>query len=213
MKWNPDLIRNRLKNRRVLLVEDDKDLAPRLEHVFAECGARVVARRCVIGESEGALNLLLQETDPFDLVCVDIMLPLTETDLKECDGLQQEWDELQKEISKVRRSYRDEDFSGKARQEVEDLRKKLDELDRAMRGKINREAGMNMIQQWCDRKRQKCGITWTPSAGILFLTARQALSLADRVKEIKVDTKWIIKPSSVEQILEAAAELLMQKQG
>ena len=198
---------------KVLIIEDDLDLAPRLLDLFESWGVRacdMTHRRCVEGAVHGGLDLLHDEGDSFDLMCIDVMLPWDEAKLQACDELQQQWNQLQKEIAQVR------DPTGTGKDVITDLRNDLRTLSKEMRATIDRKAGVKMIMKWCIEMREKLGNAWIPHAAILFLTARQEPSLAAEVKEIRdylgdhSNMRWTTKPAIELQVVTAAAELLVQ---
>jgi len=211
MSQDEKTIRERLKGRRVLIIEDDKDLAPRLGDVFKSWGVKATDiryRRCVRGSDHGALDFLCSEADSLDLICVDIMLPWDEEALKTCDNRQHKWNELQEKVTKLR------DRGPIADQDVNDMRSKLSVLSGQIRATIDRKAGVKMIIEWCKEMRKRSGKDWTPRAAILFLTARFEASLATEISEVKKylsefpKVKWITKPALELQVVTAAAELL-----
>lgn len=214
MNCNEKAIRDRLKNCRILIIEDDQDLAPRLADLYASWGIKktnMTHRRCVRGHKYGGLDLLCAKPDSFDLICVDIMLPWDERNLKKCDDLQQQWNKLQAKVSSLR------DRGLVSGTEMGKLRSDLSTIARNMRKTINREAGVKMIIEWCTKMKKKLSETWTPSAAILFLTARQESSLPTENKKIQEflgehsRVKWITKPALELQVVTGAAELLAQE--
>lgn len=195
-----------LEGRRILIIEDDKDLTLRLKELFESCGVRSVSvKRCVSGSRQGGLDLLLKRGDDFDLICVDIMLPWSEGNLKECQGLQRAWNQLQKEVANLREN----------RASAADLahpRDRLNKLSQEIRARIDREAGIKMIQHWRQEMTKKAGGQWSPRAAILILTAGQEEeSLAAELGELTNRTRWITKPAFESQVLMAAAELLDER--
>jgi len=192
-----------LKGRRILIIEDDKDLTLRLKELFESCGVRSVSvKRCVRGARQGGLDILLKRGDDFDLICVDIMLPWSERDLKECQVLQREWNQLLKEVAKLREKRASGD-------DLAEQRDRLNKLSQEIRARIDREAGIKMIQHWRQEMSKKAGGQWSPKAAILILTAHlKDESLAAGLAEFTRRTRWITKPAFQWQVLTAAAELL-----
>ena len=205
MEWTEDEIRDRLKARRILVIEDDPDLAPRIERLFQMYGAaKVVIKRCVVGPNEGGLDALCKRGGEFDLVVVDIMLPWDEDALKRCDGLQKEWNALQKEAAELR-------HKKDAQRRLASLRKELQWLSEAPRKEIDDKAGVKLIKQWREALKDSSVGDARPEPPILFLTARQPESFAqEELQQIMVSARWITKPVLELQVLTAAAELLAE---
>jgi DNA-binding response OmpR family regulator len=204
MEWTDESIRKQLSDRRILVVEDDIDLAPRWERWLKEWGVReVVRRRSVRGKKEGALDLL-QHDSAFDLICLDVMLPRDDIDLHVSDQLQSEWDSIQAEILKMpqdKRTFR----------QIARLRSSLDELAKRMHRLIDREAGARMVADWLESlpkaktRHQRHHLSPVP---ILFLTARQEDAVAKIVGAEPDNSQWITKPVRQRSLVEAAAELI-----
>jgi len=207
-------IREGLKGRRVLIIEDDPDLAHRLIDLFGFWSVKaddIAHRRCVKGALHGALDLLNDSGDSFDLMCVDVMLPWDEERLKASDDLQRQWNELQEKITLLR------DYRATEDDEIGELRNEIGTLSEQMQATIDRKAGLRMIVEWCKGMKERFGDAWVPHTAILFLTARQAPSLAAEITEIKdylgdhPNMKWITKPALESQVVTAAGELLANR--
>lgn len=197
-----------LSERTLLVVEYDRELARRLCVLFKRWGIKeVVVRRCATGE-EGALDLLVKREEELDAVCVDTMLPWDENALRTCDDLSEAWNKLQAEVAAnsgghgpgSRLSGVDED----------NLRDRLNIVSKQMRAVIDREAGLKIIKQWL-RPDPKGPLRVT--VPVLFLTASQEESLKKEAEEIPGPyaselVKWVTKPATELQVVEALAELI-----
>ena len=76
MVLTDEQIRTTLSGRRILIVEDDPDLAPRLARLFRRYGTQEpVMKACAEGERNGGLEALVQQDPPFDLAVVYVRLP------------------------------------------------------------------------------------------------------------------------------------------
>lgn len=206
MDWTEAKIKQQLAGRRVLIVEDDIDLACGLKQLLQAYGVEdkdIVVRRCVKGDDQGGLNALHRAGWEFDLILVDTMLPWDETALKACDKLQKEWDDLQVQIAPMRGQ---SGFDA----ELTALRAKLTFVSSQLRATIDREAGAKMINQWLAEPLKLATGRSAKRPAVLFLTARQEAPLRPLVSKCKVRSRWLTKPALEAQILRAAAELLSE---
>jgi CheY-like chemotaxis protein len=205
MDWNEDDVRHQLKDWRILVIEDDSDLAPRIEHLFVTYGAAaIVIKRCVVGPKEGGLDALRESGRKFDLVIVDIMLPREEDALQRCDDLQKKWNDLQKEAAELR-------HKKDSQRRLSDLRKELQWLSETIRKEIDDKAGVKMIEQWCTTPQDRSVEDVIPQVPILFLTARQPESFGQaELQQTTKHARWITKPALDWHVLTTAAELIAE---
>lgn len=202
MEWTDNVIQKHLKKRRILIVEDDPDLAPRLERSFRTWGVEdVVIRRCVTGKTQGAIDLLEKDSN-FDLICLDMMLPFTELKLNRCDDLQKQWDDLQAKIIE----------SSEQGKKLAKLRDDLEDLSTQMDGLIDRVAGLRMVHALLDLQANTHFSELEDAVfpiPILFLTARQQEAVSEEAKlPIPNGCFWLTKPVRERHLMETAARLI-----
>jgi len=137
------------------------------------------------------------------LLCVDIMLPWDERMLLRCDQLHHERDELDKEIAELRSEKGADD-------RLAELRQQRNEISVWLQTTIDRVAGVKLIKQWSKELSGESDVPWTPPTAILFLTARQPEADDIEVTRISQYAKWLKKPALELQVVETAAELLVE---
>jgi CheY-like chemotaxis protein len=202
MEWTDQILRKRLKDCRILIVEDDLDLCPRLEQCFRNWDVKdVVVCRCVHGKTKGAIDLLRKD-DAFSLICLDCILPWTEDNLRHCDLLQEEWDRLQAQITETPPDAK----------RLQKLRGKLDVLSDRMSALIDRDAGLRMVYELLrlTSNTESPGLEDTRSPiPILFLTARKQDAVSGEAKRpLPKNCRWLLKPLRERHLIEAAAQLI-----
>ena len=204
MDWTDDRIRQELAGRRVLVIEDDIDVAHSVRRLLIDYGVKdddITIKRCVEGDSQGGMNVLRREGWGFDLVVVDVMLPYDEAALATCDDLQHQWDQLQEQIAPLRGR------KGVIAQ-LTRLRERLTIVSKRLRATIDREAGVKMINQRLAETLKTAAEPFARRPAVLFLTARQEESFRSVLGECEIPWRWLTKPALESQLVTAAAELL-----
>jgi CheY-like chemotaxis protein len=205
MDWSEDQIRQQLKDRRILVIENDRDLAPSIKDLFLSYGADdVVIKRCAVGSTEGGLDALRERGHDFHLVVVDIMLPWDEDALRRYDHLQEKRNHLQNQAAELRHK---KNVQGR----LANLRNEVQWLEKASSKEIDDDAGVKMIAQWRAIPEDPGVGHLIPKPPMLFLTARQETSFGeDELAKIRQHTRWLTKPVLELQMLAAAAELVAE---
>ncbi len=204
-------VRDILKERRILIVEDDSDLAKRLVRLFHRRykTLKPVVKGCMNGAKEGGLDALRKDEPPYDLAIVDVRLPLSEKQLADNRGLEEEWSELQAQLMEYPGVGEEDDTP-----DLEDLRAKIDAVHRAMRNNIDDWAGINMVKEWVKEmkkeEKKKSDNEWRQRTGILYLTARSDQEAQEAAERAVGICHWLTKPVSSKTLAQEAAGLIKQ---
>ena len=204
-QFTDEQLRGILNGKHILVVEDDPDLAPRLERLFSAYVERdVFVRGCLSGEDEGGLDALLCQEPPFDVAVIDIRLPRDKQRLDANRQMHETRSSLQQELV-------DQPSSGeKAESEELALRRdRIAALDVAMRENIDPDAGLEMIETWVRSMRKTHGDQWRAQTAIVFLTSRIADEVRERAQTAVEHSRWLSKPMTGAEVLQAAAESMV----
>lgn len=193
-----------LQQKRILVVEDDPDLGPRLCRLFERNATLApVVKRCMEGLKEGGLEALLGGVPPFHLAVVDVRLPRNEIQLGNITVCQKNRDELQKRLIDLPGAGEEEEP-----EELGKLRHRIQAVDLEIGQSIDPDAGIKMVEQWVKEMRKSNGDNWKPQTAILYLTARVADEIRDRALQAVEHSAWLSKPVTAEKVVNSAAKLI-----
>ncbi|HVM72953.1 MAG TPA: hypothetical protein VMT91_14410, partial [Anaerolineales bacterium] len=182
--YSPD---NILKNRRTLIVEDDKGLSKRIAQLFQENTGIEPSIANFMQEA----TKILSESEGFDLVIIDIMLPKTLEDF----NIIQEYEKVLDETRAVIEKYGSQSFDPTENIQLFDARYRRSEALNQINKHILREGGIYLVDEW-----HRIAETQNKILAVLFLTAvgnpdaiKKGLTLIDGISD------WVVKPVSSEE--------------
>lgn len=187
-----------LAGRRVLIVEDDEGLTERLGKEFKRFGADEVAIRFTV---EGGLKELKEKGSEYDLIVVDVMLPETQEDFMQIQG-------LTGQLKKYQKILKQEDTAHPGDQQYQkDLAKARERwrpLNKVITSLIRKEGGIEMVSEWLGALQD------ASRPPILYLTALGGME--HRMHGIGVtdgkDVEWLVKPVTVDTLMHTAGGLI-----
>ncbi len=135
-----------LKNKKVLIVEDDILIRKKLKILLEQKGFSVTLKGCVEGKKEGALDELKQNGMEYDFIILDVRLPDTEEKFNENIKLDNDWESLQEQLMALEENENKEDE--KINGMGIELFDGIDKLNRDIHENINVDGGIKIIQQW-----------------------------------------------------------------
>jgi DNA-binding response OmpR family regulator len=190
-----------LRGRAILIVEDDKRLAERIARLFeSQTGVDPFVVRTI----EGALHRLSDKNPRFDLAIIDVMLPMTEADLKTIEVLEETLRQTRDEIAAFAFSSPADET---ARTRFLDAESKRSQALKQIDYLIDSEGGVSLIKRWLARYPDR---NW--DLPTLFLSAvSQTADLQARLSESQVDYHWLVKPVPSELILARCVDLLQRR--
>jgi DNA-binding response OmpR family regulator len=193
MSLEPQQALKILKNRLVLIVEDDRELAGRIASLIKEYTGLDPK---VANSVEAARNSVDAARQDFGLVIMDVMLPPLENNLTLIERLEERLESLRKRIKEAAARPNDEDMKSNLFKARDERAHVLDQIDAL----IDAEKGFELVSKW-----RQTGHTFP----ILFLTAVGADDIVKQGKEAAGErSDWIVKPVSSELILEKCVDLL-----
>jgi DNA-binding response OmpR family regulator len=198
MPSKPDLIEHRLHNHHILIVEDDIHLAERIAELFKE----ETGLKPEVAYYMDQATYILSDSDGFDLVVMDVMLPKTREDFEAI----QELEKILEEARVVAEKYGSQPLTGVTNTELFDARYKRSQALRQIDDLIVREGGIALVEEW-----HNITATQNKFSAVLYLTAvgnpifvQRGLSAAKEVSD------WLIKPVSSDEILSRCVKLLQK---
>ncbi len=185
-----------LKGWRVLIVEDDEELAARMRGLVEE---RTKVPPVVVHSMQEANEAMRGSRDEsFGLVIMDVMLPETEKDFANIQSQMRIIDEARSTIRRLGPNPNDSTSQtalAKARHKRAAALSVIDEL-------IVKDGGIRLVEKWFAKSANA-------SLAVLYLTAvgneaetRRGIDLAPH------RSAWLTKPTSSEEILRKMTELL-----
>jgi DNA-binding response OmpR family regulator len=197
-------LRQVLRGRHVLIVEDEVELSQSLQELFNRYGTgTTTTRRCVKGPTNGGLDALLAQDPPYDLVVVDVRLPPDEHKLNLFKGLQEQRRKHLRNLMGLPGA-----GEGEERDELRSLRSKMAALDTEIHDCIDLDGGIRMVEDWAKEMRKSHGEGWHPQTTILYLTGRTADDARKRALQAVTGSQWLTKPVTSARVVNAAAALL-----
>lgn len=190
--------REELRGARILVVEDDENVAERLVTWFTRYGASEVVVRYAV---DAGLEELKSKGEDYDLIVVDVMLPETEKAYKEIQVYRMKLKECLKILKQEEETdLRDKEF----RESVDKARENRQYLLRRITFLIKKTGGIEMVRRWVRGSKRKS------SPPIIYLTA---LGSSDEINHgiaaaEQENVEWLIKPVTVKTLMDTAAELI-----
>jgi DNA-binding response OmpR family regulator len=187
-------VKNALEKCRILIVEDDRELA---NNLFELIKSFTQPEPLVVHTMETALKQVLKinKSIDFDLVILDVMLPRTEEQLKKIEQFQMELEELRNIIRALKSK-----TEGLPQSEMEAARAKRARIQWQIDELVVPDGGIQLVKDW-----HNAGIQFP----ILFLTA---VGDPEKINRGKASAgkccEWIIKPAPDEEILAKCLTLL-----
>ncbi len=193
MSIDSQQVKETLNQRRVLIVEDDRELANRIASLiegFTE------AKPVVVHTMETARKKVRGAKDRFDLALLDIMLPRTEEHFGKIGVLEERLETLRIVIKGANSRQKDDSMWEAlvdARDERAYVQRQIEEL-------IVLDGGIQLADEWRDD-----GLQFP----ILFLTAIGAVETSQLgLKCAGNRSAWIVKPAPSDRILDECVALL-----
>lgn len=181
-------------SRRILIVEDDRDLGPRLVSFLQQIDHISVVHKETI---EAGLAELTRSS--FDLLALDVMLPQDDDALTRCRKLDKEYEEAVEDYHEL--SDADKEGAKGAR-----LRMKMEETLKKAKGLIRHKGGIEMLVQWFPKLPPK-----GPRPAILYLSAKGDKVLREEAENLarqyRCPCMYLVKPQSTSRIKESIASL------
>jgi len=198
-------VRERLVNRRVLIIEDDESLSKRLVNEFKRYRAEVLVKYYV----DSGLEELKKNGSNYQLIVVDVMLPQTKEEFQQIQRCRKEVDECVKILMQEDEAPPDDDEFGKRLEKAREQRKSL--LNK-IASLIRKLGGIEMVKDWLNwlTKNQDDEDEKIERPPILYLTAvgnEDAIDEGKKAAEDK-DVEWLVKPVTGLRLLHAAGELI-----
>lgn len=211
----PELIEKEkcLKGKRVLIVDEDFQIASGTAELLQEQGAEVEIRHCMTGSKEGGLDALLQADSPYDLVIVEIIAIPNEKALEVIEDHRKEIRLRHNIIRKIRKKYNDEHgvkeelYSERDRNNVEELRSKINYLKHLIWENCDRCGGVQMIKQWQIEMDARHAHKWKRTTAILYFTTLEESEIEEEVLK-EENTAYLEKIAWGDEVIEAVAKLL-----
>ncbi len=184
---------------RILIVEDEDAIATRYKSGLARLGIRdnhIVITSCV----EEAQNALTYQSRPFEVMILDIMLPITSADLQKVRSVEIELKAI-RNVIRMEETLRDGDDV--TRRAIEDAYTKRPQLLEQIRNHRRREAATEMIQKAGTEQLAK----WPP---IIVVTAWGDEEIGQNICGVlgSHPHRYLVKPISIERMEATIRNLL-----
>lgn len=186
---------------RILIVEDEDAVATRYKSGLVDLGMRdnyITIASCV----EEAQKALANRAEPFDVMVLDVMLPVTSDDVEKVRSMEIELVKIRKTIRREE-GLRDEDDA--TRRTIEDAYTKRPQLLAQIHSHRKREAALEMIQAAGAQLAQ-----WPP---IVVITAYGDDETATKICKALASNPhlYLVKPISIKRLAAAIHEVLQAR--
>jgi CheY-like chemotaxis protein len=135
------------------------------------------------------------ESQEFDVILLDIMLPFNEEKLKQLEKMETERKALMLQLLKYSNEEKVDDLT----RDIVKIRRRIDEIDDIIDNDIQDiEGGYNILKKYLDKQNMA-----SYDRPVIFISARGQVELKDKCKKIiKSNCAWLEKPVSEIDILE-----------
>jgi CheY-like chemotaxis protein len=185
------------RRRRILIVEDDRHLGPRLEELVRSLDDFEAVR---VQSREAGLAKLRDNGAGYDLVIVDIMLPTNQTALRDLRRLEADYDAAERKYYRLSEANRD---GGKGVRLREDMQGLLAQARQAS----GYEAGITMLTEWLKELPEN-----SRRPAIVYLTAKSEKSVRQKAEDLALHHgcpyAYLVKPQSTAYIRECILTLI-----
>lgn len=198
-----------LKGKRVVIVEDDAELATRLKAELEQYGMIVEGHIAWIRGEGGAIECLRVKGPKVDLLILDVMLPATEENYKQLIAIEKELKDLRGTFVRASSSQpQTEDFN----QKLQEARNRRKDLLAKSRELIEKEGGVDLVEEVLrvDPPLPLPPVVFLTAVGHeqIIVRAQTVIQEQSKVRKETIRSLWLVKPQTIGAILDAAVDLI-----